>query len=170
MTCDAAARIFASHYQLVICDDPSAFTEETNWGDGHAEQGFAGSRSFRMVGTEADLNDHWVEVQLTNEPPPLDPWERVTCVSLWCSTGKLHVMSVVDDEPAITLNVPAGAYSAYVAGCNLGIDQNSLGEDDELTDEQLAQRKDVEWYRVFIVPGEPSQVGRLKDEPVGRSG
>lgn len=170
MSSDAAARIFASHYQIVICDDPAAFTEETTWGDDDVERGFAGNPHYRMVGTEADLNDHWVEVQLCADPPPFDPWERVTCVSVLCSTGKLHVMSVIDAEPPITIDVPVGTYSAYVAGCNLGIDQGSLGEEKELTDEQLAQRKDLEWYRVFIVPGEPSQVGRLKDEPSRPSG
>ena len=164
MTSHAAARIFASHYQLVICDDPSAFTEDANWTEGDTERGFAGTEHFRMVGTEADLNDHWVEAQLADAPPSLDDWQRVTCVDVRCATGRLHVMSILDDEPPITLEVPEGVYSAYFAACNLGVDQNSLGEDDELTDEQLAQRKDLEWYRVFIVPGEPSRVGRLVDQ------
>lgn len=159
-----AARIFASHYQLVICADPTAFTEETNWGGGDAERGFAGNERFRMVGTEADLNDHWVEVKVVEEPPELESWQRVTCVGLRCSSGRIHVMSVIDDEPPISLDLPQGDYSVFVAGCNLGVDQNSLGEEDELTDEQLAHRKDVEWYRIFIVPGTPTQVGRLKDE------
>jgi len=170
MQSDAAARIFASHYQLVICDDIAAFTEETNWGDGDVVRGFAGNEHFRMVGTEADLNDHWVEVQLADEPPTLEPWDRVTCVSLTCSTGKIHVMSVIDEMPAISLDVPDGEYSVYVAGCNLGVDQNSLSEEDELTDQQLAQRKDLEWYRLFIVPEKPGAVGRVKSEGSGRAG
>ncbi len=170
MKCNAAARIFASHYQLVVCDDPAAFTEETNWTPADTERGFAGNERFRMVATVADLNDHWVEVLLSEAPPSLEQWERVTCVGLDCSTGKLHVMSVLDDVPPITLDLPQGSYSAYVAGCNLGVDQNSLGEEDELTDEQLAQRKDVEWYRVFIVPGKPVNVGRIKCERTGQAG
>lgn len=164
MKCDAAARIFASHYQLVICDDPAAVTEAPNWTDGDVERGFAGNSHFRMVGTEADLNDHWVEVQRADAPPELEPWDRVTCVSLECATGRIHVMSVIDDEPTITLDVPKGTYSVYVAACNLGVDQNSLGEDAELTDEQLASRKDLEWYRIFIVRGTPNRVGRLRAE------
>ncbi|NJK72040.1 MAG: hypothetical protein HC926_01080 [Synechococcaceae cyanobacterium SM2_3_60] len=73
-------------------------------------------------------------------------------------------MSVIDDKPPLTLNLPQGEYSVFVAGCNLGTDQLSLGENSVLTDVQLAQRKDLEWYRIVIVPGKPSQQGRLKDE------
>lgn len=159
---DAAARIFASHYQLVICDDPTAFTEDTNWTDEDVARGYAGNRHFRMVGTEADLNDHWVEVELAEAAPALEPWERVTCVDLECSSGKIHIMSIIDDEAPISLEVERGPYAVYVAGCNLGIDQNSLGEDEDLSDQQLAERKDLEWYRIFLVPGPTTRVGRVK--------
>ncbi len=160
----AATRIFASHYQLAICDDPMAFTEESNWGEGDLERGFAGNERFRMVGTEADLNNHWVEVAISDEPPDPEPWQRITCVGLSCNTGRIHIMSVIDNEPPISLDFPKGDYSVFVAGCNIGVDQLSLGEDGDLTDEQLATRKDLEWYRIFIVPGKPIQQGRLKDE------
>ena len=160
----AATRIFASHYQLAICDDIMAFTEESNWGEDDSKNGFAGNDRFRMVATEAHLNDHWVEVAIADEPPNLEPWQRVTCVSLSCNTGEIHIMSVIDNKPSISLNLPKGDYSVFVAGCNMGVDQLSLGEDNELTDEQLAERKDLEWYRIFLVPGKPIQQGRIKDE------
>ena len=160
----AATRIFADNYQLVICDDVMAFTEESNWCEGDVDRGFSGNDRFRMVGTEADLNDHWVEVAYADEPPSLEPWQRVICLSLSCNTGEIHIMSLIDDEPSISLNLPKGDYSVFVAGCNMGIDQSSLDEDDELTDEQLAARKDLEWYRIFVVPGQPVQQGRIKDE------
>ncbi|MEL6554862.1 MAG: hypothetical protein AAFQ63_15555 [Cyanobacteria bacterium J06621_11] len=73
-------------------------------------------------------------------------------------------MSVIDHEPPISVNLPKGDYSVFVAGCNIGIDQLSLGEDADLTDEQIAVRKDLEWYRIFLVPGKPVQQGRIKDE------
>lgn len=160
----AANRIFADNYQLAICDDIMAFTEESNWCEEDVERGFSGNERFRMVGTEADLNDHWVEVAISDEHPNLDPWQRVTCVGLSCNTGKIHIMSVTDNEPPISLNLPKGDYSVFVAGCNMGIDQSSLDEDDELTDEQLAARKDLEWYRIFVVPGKPVRQGRIKDK------
>ncbi|MBC7882096.1 MAG: hypothetical protein H7Y37_12280 [Anaerolineae bacterium] len=161
---EAAARVFASHYQLVICDDPTIFTEELNWRNGDFERGFAGNERFRMVGTEADLNDHWVEVRIVNDLPELDAWQRVTCVSFQCITGHVHIMSILDNEPSISLDLPNGNYAVYVAGSNLGVDQSSLGEYEKLTDTQLAHRKDVEWYQIFIVPGRPVREGRIKDE------
>lgn len=42
-----AARVFASHYQIVICDDPSRpLTDEENWSRKKSSQGFAGSPRF----------------------------------------------------------------------------------------------------------------------------
>jgi hypothetical protein len=159
-----AARIFASHYQLAICDDPTAFDEESNWRSGDEKRGFAGHQRFRMVGTVADLNDHWVEAQLSSAPPDPAPWHRITCVGLTCTTGQVHIMSIMDSATRITLEVPRGEYSVYVAACNLGVDQERLGDTHTLTDDELARRKDLEWYRIFLVPGKPALQGRLKDE------
>ena len=72
-------------------------------------------------------------------------------------------MSIVDQDAPISADIPKGDYAAYVAGQNLGIDLNSTGETADLTDEELAARKDLEWYRIFLVPGIPSRIGRLKD-------
>ena len=160
---DGSARIFASHYQLVVCSDVTAFTEASNWQDEDTERGFAGHERFRMIGTEADLNDHWVEALLSQKPPDLADWHRVICFGLENDSGHIHVMSVVDTEPAITLDAPKGPYSIYVAGRNLGVDRLSLGEAEELTDHEIARRKDLEWYRIIAVPGAPEEVGRLRD-------
>jgi hypothetical protein len=159
-----AARLFASHYQIAICDDPArSITDEENWNDDKVKRGFAGGVSFRMIGTEADLNDHWVELVASDAPPKLDDWQRVTCVHFHSSSGKVHIMSVVDDVPTISAEIDEGDYSVYVAGQNLGIDQLSLGEEQNLTDAELAARRDLEWYRIFLVPGTPSRAGRVKD-------
>jgi hypothetical protein len=161
-----AARIFASHYQIVVCDDPwRPLADEENWTAEKTLQGFAGAPCFRMVGTEADLNDHWIELYASDQPPLFDEWPRVTCVHFWCSTGKVCVMSVIDQEAPVAADIPEGDYAVYVAGKNLGIDLHSKGENVRLTDEELAARKDLEWYRIFLVSGIPSRVGRLKDGP-----
>ena len=157
------ARIFASHYQLVICDDPSrSIADDENWDDSKVLAGFAGGKSFRVIGTEADLNDHWVELVL-DETPVLEEWERVTCVHFRSVSGNIHLMSVVDEQPTLSLSIAPGDYTVYVAGQNLGVDQLSLGEESELSDTEIQARTDLEWYRIFVVSGMPSQVGRMKD-------
>jgi hypothetical protein len=75
-------------------------------------------------------------------------------------------MSVVDDQPLLSAHIEPGDYGVYVAAQNLGIDQLSLGEDAKLTDSEISLRKDIEWYRLFIVPGKPETEGRLTDRPV----
>jgi hypothetical protein len=159
-----AARLFASHYQIVVCDDPlRSVTEEENWAAAKTRQGFAGAPCFRMIGTEADLNDHWIELYTADEPPRLDDWQRVTCAHFQSSTGEVHIISVIDHVPVISADIAEGDYALYVAGQNLGVDQLRLGEDNRLSDAELAIRKDLEWYRLFLVPGAPAREGRLKD-------
>jgi len=80
--------------------------------------------------------------------------------------GEIHVMSVVDDQPLLSAEIEPGDYAIYAATQNLGIDQLSLGEEGKLTDSELSLRKDIEWYRLFIVPGKPETEGRLIDRPV----
>jgi hypothetical protein len=67
------AQIFAIHYQLVVCDDPSRpLADEENWTREKMVQGFAGAPAFfRMVGTDADLNDHWIGLYASDQPPTI---------------------------------------------------------------------------------------------------
>jgi hypothetical protein len=157
-----AARVFASHYQIVVCDDPArTITDDENWDREKAAQGFAGAPTFRMVGTDADLNDHWVELVAASLPPSFDQWQRITRIYFQSTSGKVHVMSVIDNNPLISANIKPGDYTVYVAANNLGIDQLSPGEDHKLTDAEIAARKDIEWYRLFLVPGKPEVEGRI---------
>ena len=161
-----AARLFASHYQIVVCDDPSrslGSEYDWNWDTEKSKRGFAGVATFRMIGTEADLNDHWVELVLSSEPPSPDQWQRITCVHFQSRNGQIHVMSVIDHHPALSADVESGDYAVYAAAQNLGIDQSSLGETAQLSDAEIASRKDVEWYRLFLVPGKPATEGRVVD-------
>jgi hypothetical protein len=159
-----AARLFASHYQIVVCDDPARrLGEDENWNDEKAKRGFAGAPTFRMIGTEADLNDHWIELVSSDRPPSPDEWQRITCVHFHSGSGQVHVMSVIDKNAAISADVGRGDYAIYLAGQNLGIDQSSLGETAKLSDAEFAERKDIEWYRLFLVPGKPKFEGRVVD-------
>lgn len=159
-----AARIFASNYQIVVCDDPSRpLEDEENWDAEKSKRGFAGVPTFRMIGTEADLNDHWVELVSSDQPPSLDEWQRITCVHFHCGSGQIHVMSVIDRDPSFSVEIEPGEYAIYAAGQNLGTDQLSLGETAKLSDSEIAERRDIEWYRLFLVPGQPDFEGRVVD-------
>ena len=79
------------------------------------------------------------------------------------ATGRVHVTSVQGSEPALSLAIPPGEYSVFVAAGNLGVDQQALGEETQLSHQEIAQRRDLERYRVFVVPGAPTQTGRLRD-------
>jgi hypothetical protein len=47
-----AGRLFASHYQIVVCDDPSAtISDDANWSEEKFSRGFAGTPTFRMSGS-----------------------------------------------------------------------------------------------------------------------
>ncbi len=164
MTSHVAGRVFASHYQLLLCDDPARpVPEEANWTEEDVARGFSGDARTRLVGTEADLNDHWIEVSVVSAPPDLAEWQRVTLVSCRSETGRFHVMSVIDDAPRLSLQIGVGEFSVYVAGQNIGVDRSTLGEDGEISDEELAQRLDLERYHIFVVPGPPTVEGRVRD-------
>ena len=144
-----AGRLFASHYQIVVCDDPSAtISDDANWSEEKVSRGFAGTPTFRMIGTEADLNDYWIELVAAGQPPSSDEWQRITCVHFSSRGGEIHVMSVVDDQPLLSAEIEPGDYAIYAATQNLGIDPLSLGEEGKLTDSELSLRKDIEWYRL----------------------
>ena len=159
-----AARVFASHYQIVVCDDPlRPLGIAEKWDDVNIKQGFAGVPAFRMIKTEADLNDHWVELVLSDRPPSSEEWQRITCVHFHSESGWIHVMSVIDYHPAFSAEVESGDYAVYAAAQNLGIDRSSLGETAKLSDIEVAERRDIEWYRLFLVPGKPEFEGRVVD-------
>ncbi|WP_210345237.1 competence protein ComJ [Bradyrhizobium sp. CCBAU 53340] len=159
-----AARAFASHYQIVVCDDPfTPLVDDENWDAEKTKRGFAGLPAFRMIGTEADLNDHWVELVSSDRPPSSDEWQRITCVHFHSGSGRIHVMSVIDNDPPISADIERGDYAVYAAAQNLGIDQSSLGESGKFSDAEIAERRDIEWYRLFLVPGKPEFEGRVVD-------
>jgi len=161
----ASGRIFASHYQVMITDNPErTISDAENWEDAKVEKGFAGGLSCRLFGTEADLNDHWIQVIKSEYPPDMTEYQRVTCTHFRTETGKVHLMSVVDSEPVISTDIGVGDYSLFFAGSNLGVDQLSLREDGDLSDSELESRADLERYVLYIVPGKPELEGKLKDD------
>jgi len=161
-----SSRIFASNYQLMITDSMCrVITDDMNWDDEKAERGYAGDQHTILVGTEADLNDYWVDLYQTESKPNYDDYQRVFSLYFSSETGKVLVSSVIDNEPSIDAKIGKGDYTIYMAGKNLGVDQLSLGDETELTDAEYKDRLDLERYSIFIVAGKPSVEGKVRDIP-----
>ncbi len=167
-----SGRVFASHYQFVLCEDPERpLADDENWTDALLVQGFAGAPEWRMIGTDADLNDHWIELALGEAAPDGDDWHRIVCCDFQTRSGAVHVMGLMDEDPAISAHVAPGPYAAYVCVLNPGIDQQTTGELEagapQLSDQELAARDDLERYRVVLVSGAPVRTGVLKEADGG---
>gem|GEM_PF-5105523 len=138
-------------------------TDDINWNQEKTQRGCAGNQNILLVGTEADLNDHWVDVFKVQAIPDFSEYQRVISLYFSNKTGKVIVSSVIDDEPSFEADLDQGDYTIYVAGNNLGVDQLSLGEENELSDAEIRERKDIERYSIFIMLGKPSMEGKIKD-------
>ena len=158
----AAGRVFASHYQIIISNSPSLeIPEDASWNEENSRRGYTGNSNIISFSTEADLNDHWVNVYTVQDVPNLSIYERVLLLPFTCPTGELHVMSVISLEPEMTIQFNPGNYSVYIASRNLGVDQLSLGEEGKLSDLELEQREDLERYDIFLCQGLPEQEGMI---------
>ena len=161
-----ATRIFADHYQFVLCEEPDRpLADDENWTDAILDRGYAGAPEWRMIGTEADLNDHWIELAVSAEAPNTADWHKIVCCDFHTVSGAVHLLGLMDFEAAITAQVDPGTYSAHICCLNPGVDQQTTGELDAgaemLSDAELQARGDLERYRVVLVPGTPERTGVL---------
>ncbi|MGB3454953.1 MAG: competence protein ComJ [Litorimonas sp.] len=150
-------RVFASHYQIVLRDGPDAFFDEPteNWTEESHKRGFAGNPRFRMFSTEADLNDHWVELVLRETPVDPRDWHKTLTFDFHCETGTVQVAGILDTDAVITARMAAGPYTVQACSMNPGVDQfslNEMGPSETLSDETLKRRRDLEWHRIHLVP------------------
>jgi hypothetical protein len=81
------------------------------------------------------------------------------------SGGMIHVMSVIDRDPPISANTEPGDFTVLCRRAKCWSRSSSPGEKSRLMDEQIAAHKDIEWYRLFLVPGKPDFERRLVDCP-----
>ncbi len=112
-----SARVFASHYQLMITDSMNRMiTDDINWDDDKVKKGFAGDKYIILVGTEADLNDHWVDLYQSDAEPPMDEYQRVIRLPFYSETGNIYISSVTDigTDPSIEAEIGIGEYTIYM--------------------------------------------------------
>jgi hypothetical protein len=158
-----SGRIFADHYQFYIFDSKENYFEDMqDWNEENSKQGYISNGRTIYLGTKAHLNDHWLNVYLSESTPSFDDCDRALSLNIQISSGVLGIATTLDEVARITLN--KGAYISYILGFNLGVDQDSLEDMNEepLSDEELEKRADLERYSIVLVPGTTVSEGVIK--------
>jgi hypothetical protein len=99
---------------------------------------------------------HWIEVFLNEMPPVIDDCERGFVLSINILTEKLSIATPTSYDD-IYMNILPGNYAVYILAYNLGKES-----DEELSDEELEQRTDLERYKIVLVPGKTMNEGVIK--------
>lgn len=162
-------RIFADHYQFFVYDssaDPcpeSFYTEPDNQRSdlGSYQQGYITNGRTICFGTEAHLNNHWIEVYLSEQLPDLAEAQRVLALPLQVDSGKVAITNLLNlGEPISEIVVPSGQYTVYLFAFNLGVDEarewergDFVDDDRQLSDEELKAELNFERYKIVLVSG-----------------
>lgn len=166
----ASGRIFAEHYQFIVFDSATnPFDNDfPDWNEQSSKLGYCARANAVFVGTVAHLNDHWVEVWLSEKSPNLDPAERVVALPFKVLSGAVFINNIMDIgyEDGIRFSLEPGHYTLYVLAYNLGKDQFEVDgfesdpdDDQPLSDQELAAREDLERYKLIFVSGKTERVG-----------
>jgi hypothetical protein len=171
MTLLTAGRVFADEYQFYVLDSQAdPFRGVPLWNKLRSRRGYCQGRSVFYIGTCAHLNDHWVEVFLSDEPPRLEECERALALNIVVPSGRVFIMGPTAADPELAFDLPPGPYTAWVLAYSIGVDQMSLGEQRELSASELAARTDLEHYHIVFVPGGTNNEGVVKGDEYLRSG
>jgi hypothetical protein len=170
-------RIFADHYQFFVYDvgvDPcpeSFYSDpEDNRSDiGSYRLGYLTNGRTICFGTEADSNDHWIEVYSSSQVPNFGRAERVIALPLKVDSGRIGITNLLYSyEPIQEVAVDSGVWTAYLLAFNIGSDKYwdqgtaSLREDSEVpSDEQLKANWEFERYQIILVPDFQTPIGVL---------
>jgi hypothetical protein len=153
-------RVFAGHYQFLLCDyEADPLESLPRWSAKEVEKGYIATHEAAFITSRANLNDVVISVALAKKPPTATECERELSFPLTVSSGKLLVTSLDGYQTRDSVvSVPAGDYLVYVLSYNLGVDALSTGEVKKLGWKRLSNRQrfartDYEHHRVVLVPG-----------------
>jgi hypothetical protein len=153
-----ARSIFADHYQFYIYDSTEDYWKSLgDWPDGTSSRGYMSSERAVGIGTVADLNNHWLEVYLSNIAPDLEECARALAFNFSITSGILSILGLADEEES-KINIENGDYVLYILAYNLGVDCR------EMDDEKIEQMTDIERYQIVLVPGRTENEGVIKGE------
>jgi len=148
------SRIFADHYQFYIHDaDYKHYEDERlNWIEGiKLEYGYMATEKAIYVSTKADLNDHCVNVYLS-ESPDESKYETIFRGYIDIPSGKLQFSSPCGEYDEDQTEIEKGKYKIAICGRNIGKDMFSYSEkfDEEMSDEAYCGLSKFESYDVFL--------------------
>ena len=152
-------RLFAGHYQFILCDagaDP--LREVPRWPKDDFSRGYTVGKSTAFIISKATLNNIVVRVVLSDRRPavPAD-CERHITFNLSLPSGILHVTCLDGLASPNEVQVASGEYEVHVLSFHLGIDEFTTGElrnpnYRKLTDAERFERRDFEHHQVVLLP------------------
>jgi hypothetical protein len=152
-------RIFAGHYQFILCDsEADPLDDAPQWDRAATNRGYVAGESVAIIVSKAALNNIVVAVELATAAPADESAERQLTIPMDLPSGELWVTSLDGLNEPNGVSLPPGRYSCHVLSYNLGADQMSTGEllkpggDRQLTDRERFARTDYEHHRVVLVP------------------
>lgn len=156
-----SGRIFADHYQFYLYDNyPAWWAEMPDWIENdHSRKGYICNGRTIYIGTQADSNNHWLEIYSSDRPPSFNQCERAIGLNIEVQSGELVFDTTLGN--GVSMRLEPGKYVAYILQFNLGEEEI---DSYRLSDEEFFQRTDLERYKIVLVPG------TIKDEGVFKGG
>lgn len=151
-------RIYADYYQFYLFDGNEYYAEDMpGWDEENVSKGYISNGRIIYLGTRAHFHNHWLDVYLSDQTPSFDECERALSLNLKITSGKLGIASPLDTIADI--DIKEGSYIAYILAFNL-----TKEDENELSDEELEQRTDLERYTIVLVPGSTDHEGVIKGQ------
>jgi len=140
-------QIFADHYQFYVFDgDLSPYENMEKWSDEAVKKGYISGSHAIGIGTVAHFNNHRVNVYINDYIRENSKADITHNHELTITSGTIKLTSPAytkTEEPKST--IPNGVYNVTIIGFNLGKE-----DEDDLSDEELLQRDDLERYEIHL--------------------
>jgi hypothetical protein len=152
------ARIFADHHQFYVFDSNFDHFKDPDldWAASpRLAYGYLASKRAIYVSTVASLNSHRLRI-FVNEKP-ISKYERVFTSDLLIASGVLKVSAPANaPEEDVQIQLPCGVCRVSVCSSGIGVDELTLypDRDEQMSDDELFSHDDLEYYDLFIQPGD----------------
>jgi hypothetical protein len=151
-----SGNIFADHSQFYLLEGSFEVSDSLyDWNLENGKLGYINNYEGIAILTLGDSWVYWIEAFLSQIPPTLEDCERALVFNINTSSGGIKLRSPAFE--VAHLSVSPGQYAIYILCYNLGKDS-----EEELSDEELERRTDLERYKIVLVPGKTTNEGVIK--------